>query len=414
LKKIDEKGKVKLLKLLNEFKEVSQKLLLLALLLIFIGFTASRALLSIGMGLIVVAALLNLRTINFKTQFSCKAILAPTLLFVAVALSFFWSENKSIWWNFTRVHLPFLILPLSFWTLKSFSKRQFEIIVITYVLAFLASTLLVLGNYFWHFKNINEQIIRGGSIPMPYSHIRYALLVVMAFFASLWLSMNSQFISKKFSLAVAAFFFLVIHILSVRSAIFSLYAALIVFLFYQLKSWGVKKVSLVFAVVIVFVSIIFFTVPSLKNKINYMRYDLREYANNNNLDASDGMRLRSWKAGWEVALRQPFYGAGYGDIYDEMSKWYEQHFPELQTDQKKLPHNQFLWWWLSIGWLGLFVSIAALLFPLIVNWNRVDWLIKVFYVVLFTSFLWEPTLEEQMGTGFCIVWLMLLIHLKEH
>lgn len=388
--------------------------MLISLATIFIGFTASRALLSIGMGLMMVAALLSIRTINFKTIFSCKAILAPTLLFVTVALSFFWSENETIWWNFTRVHLPFLFLPLSFLALKTFSKKQFETIVITYVLVFLVSTLFVLGNYFWHFKNINEQIIRGGSIPMPYSHIRYALLVVMAFFASLWLSINSQIISKKFSLAVAAFFFLVIHILSVRSAVFSLYAAFIVFLFYQLKSWGVKKVSLVFAVVIVFVSIIFFTVPSLKNKINYMRYDLREYANNNNLDASDGMRIRSWKAGFEVALRQPFYGVGYGDIYEEMSKWYEQHFPELQTDQKKLPHNQFLWWWLSIGWLGLFVSIVALLFPLIVKWNRTDWLIKVFYVVLFTSFLWEPTIEEQMGTGFCIVWLMMLIHLNEH
>ncbi|HRN94263.1 MAG TPA: O-antigen ligase family protein [Chitinophagales bacterium] len=394
----------------NEFKSKSEKLLLVSLLLVFIGFTASRALLSIGMASILIAGLTNLSNFNFKNIFERKEIWLLTFLFWSVAVSGIWSEDKTVWLNFTRIHLPFLLLPLGLIFINPPTTRQIKTILWLYVIVFSISIATVLGNYVLHFSSINKSIESGGVIPMPHNHIRYSLLLVMAFFSATWLSFLTKNTSRKFAISLSIFLFTSIHILSVRSALVSLYAGLIILLILNLRHLGCKKIISTAALVILFISALFNFVPSLKNKIGYMRYDLTEYFNNKSLDASDGMRIRSWKAGFEVAQNTPFYGSGYGDIYIEMQNWYTNNFPNLLNDQKKLPHNQFLWWWVTLGWLGLLLSVTALLFPLIKLWHKSDWLFKVFYTVLLVSFLWEPTLEEQMGTGFCAVWLFLIIY----
>lgn len=394
----------------NEFKSSSEKLLLISLLLIFIGFTASRALLSIGMAGILLAGLANYSNITFKNIFERREILGLTFLFWGVAISGIWSLDKNVWLNFTRIHLPFLLLPLGLILMNPPTKQQIKIILWLYVILFSISIVAVLGNYIFHFSSINKSIEKGGTIPMPHNHIRYSLLLVMTFFSALWLSFNCKKAYQKFVFLLSIFLFSSIHILSVRSALVSLYAGLAVLFFLNVKYLSWQKIIFIAALLLIFIYMLFNFVPSLKSKISYMRYDLTEYFNNKSLDASDGMRIRSWKAGYEVAKSLPFYGSGYGDIYIEMQQWYSKNYPDLLNDQKKLPHNQFLWWWITLGWAGLLFSITALILPIFKHWYKSNWLFKIFYVVLLTSFLWEPTLEEQMGTGFCAVWLFLVIH----
>ncbi len=394
---------------LKNFRNISERVLLLSLLCIFIGFTASRALLSIGMAGVLLAGILNYKEVGRDT-FLKGEWWSITVLFWGVVFSGCWSSNTAVWLNFVRIHLPFLLLPLGFAMFKPLQAVQFRSIMWLYVAVFTVSVVFVLGNYLLHFHEVNHQIIIGGTIPMPFSHIRYALLVVMAFFAALWLAASSRGVEHKIAFSIALFLLVMVHVLSVRSAIFSLYAGLLVFLCAYAKQWGYRRTGMLFLGLIVVVVILFTSIPSLENKVKYMRYDIMKYTEAQHLDASDGMRIRSWKAAVSVAQEQSFFGVGYGDVYDAMQAWYIQHFPDLQQTQQKLPHNQILWWWVTLGWLGAVLSVGALLFPLFKFWSKSNWLFKVFYMVLFTSFLWEPTLEEQMGTGLCVVWLVLLIH----
>ncbi|MDW8274149.1 MAG: O-antigen ligase family protein [Chitinophagales bacterium] len=385
-----------------------------SLVMIFAGFSLSRVMLSLGMAGIVLAAVLYVWRKRFSNLFFDKSNIVPAMLWGLVAVSGIWSTDKQHWLNFARIYLPFLFLPVASAILPKISDSWFKKIIWSYTLIFAISVSVVLVNYFIHFETINQSILSGGYVPTPHSHIRYSLLVVMAFFSSLWLYFHYYGKLKVLAALLAIFFFGALHLLSVRSALFSLYAAIPVFLFINRHSLGLKRIFIFFLLSAMGAAIALSTMPSLRNKINYMRYDIMEYLSHKTHDASDGMRLRSWKAGWALARQQPFYGCGYGDIYKEMHRWYDMYYPQLAESQKKLPHNQYLWWWVSIGWSGMILSLAALLFPVAVKWNSTSWMFKVFYVVLLSSFFWEPTLEEQMGSGFCAVWLLLFLQRTKH
>lgn len=398
------------------FHTVSLKVLFLSCVLVFTGFTSSRALTSIGMIGIVVAALFNHENFSAQRFWGRKEILLLTVLFWGVFVTGLWSEDKNQWLNFTRIHLPYLFLPVAFALIPPLNFMQIKAIGEVYVSIMSLSSIAVLINYALHHDAINESIISGGVVPVPFSHIRYALMLVMAFCVALFFTIKQTSNQQKNSfekyllLASAILLFVTLHIISVRSGLLALYSCLIVvsgFWFAETKNW-----RLLMAIVIaltVFVIVSFRVFPSLKNRVNYMRHDLHHLKVDDAIDASDGMRFRSWKAAIEVAKQSPFLGVGYGDLQQEMEKYYNSNYPTLNDNQKKLPHNQWLWWLVSNGWFGVILFSTVILFPLFKYLKTSFWLWHCFYAIILTSFVWEATLEEQMGTGFFIVWVLLLL-----
>jgi O-antigen ligase len=388
------------------FHTASLKVLLLSCALLFAGFVCSRALVSIGMIGIVLAALLNIKNCSLKVFVERKELLLLTLLFWGVFVSGLWSDDKNSWMNFTRIHLPYLFLPLAFGALPRLESKQLKAIVLIYVLVMCISGAFVLARYLLHYEEINESMLMGGVIPMPYSHIRYSLMLVFAFCVAVY------FAKDYLLYGATAFLFLLLHILSVRSGLFALYVSIVV----MLTIWIIRerqwmRASLAVLFIIAAAGIAFNTIPSLKNRINYMRYDIINYKYNQPIDASDGMRFRSWKGALEVAKKAPLIGVGYGDLQNEMSAYYNENFPELELQQHKLPHNQFLWWLVSTGWIGVLVFSTTIAFPFIKYFNTKIWLWHCFFAIIFSSFIWEATLEEQMGTGFFSIWILLLMQI---
>jgi len=355
---------------------------------------------------IVVAALLNIKNFSINIFLERKELLLLTLLFWGVFVSGLWSDDKTLWMNFTRIHLPYLFLPLAFLGLPRLKLAQLKAIALLYVLVMCISGVLVLSRYFLHYQAINESMMMGGVIAMPYNHIRYSLMLVFAFCVAVY------FAKEYLLYGASAFLFLLLHVLSVRSGLFALYVSIIV----MLAIWIVRKRQWVRASLVVFFIAAFAlfalnTIPSLKNRIQYMSYDIQNYKYNQQIDASDGMRFRSWKGAWEVSKKAPLFGIGYGDLQNEMSAYYNEHFPGLELPQHKLPHNQFLWWLVSTGWIGVLVFSFVIAYPFIKYFNTKIWLWHCFFAVIFSSFIWEATLEEQMGTGFFSIWILLLMQI---
>ena len=337
------------------------------------------------------------------------------LFFLIVFLSGFYSEDKTNWLNWVRIKLPYLALPIAFASIKKLEEQKFIALLYGFVITLSISVAFVLVNYFLNYSTITESFLRGNTIPMPYSHIRYTLMVAFAFFCSWFLLERQKFFfsanEKWVQTFLLVFLFVALHILSVRSSLLALYVGII---FLLLRFIFVQKKILpgtIFLLMLVVVSFSAYKfIPSLKNKIAYMKYDYNSFKSGEVRNLSDGARLLSMQGGLEVAKQNLWLGVGAGDLKIEMNKFYNEHYSQLEESGRKRPHNQFIWVLATTGIFGLALFLFAFSFPLLVNGNYKNWLLVVLHLILFSSFFTEATLEDQIGTGFCLGFLLLFIN----
>lgn len=383
--------------------------------LIFIGFTCSRALVSIGMIAILAGSLLFFRYETLKKYFAKKELLILSLFFWIVFFSGIYSINKEYWLEWVRIKLPYLALPIAFAPLRKLDNRKFILVLYGFMLAFFICTLAVLINYFAHYESMNQSFLRGSTIPMPFSHIRYALMLTFSLFCALYLWQQGQYFflpsEKWLQFVYVAFVFVALHILAVRSALIALYPGLIFFAIWQVKIR--KKVIPGIAFILVLLTFPFAAyqlMPSVHNKIGYMHYDLGKYEQGKINQYSDAMRILSMQIGLQVWEKNKLIGVGMGDFRDATDKIYETEHPEIPVSERRQPHNEFIWVLASTGIAGLALFLLAFFYPILVKGYYKSWLFVVFYIIIFSSFFTEVTLEEQMGTGFYLIFLMLLMN----
>lgn len=398
----------------------ADRLVALCCTLIFIGFTCSRAMVSIGMiGMVAVAVFSNHPKTLFDNFFKRNELWVLSLFFWIVFVSGLYSEDKNDWLNWVRIKLPYLFLPLAFAGIKKLSDRTFVAVLYVFIGTFFVSTTVILFNYYQDYRHITESFLRGNALAIPYSHIRYSLMLAFSFFGCLYLLRQRMYLfssaEKYLQIFCAAFVFVALHILSVRSGLLALYLGLcfmvVHFLIAEKKwLWGV----LLMAAIALLPYLAYQFIPSLHNKINYMRYDLGEYKKGEINNKSDAMRLASMKVGIDIWKEHILLGAGAGDLKNECAKFYERDYPSVSPENRRLPHNQFVWMLATTGIAGLLIFLFAFFYPFVLTGLHKQWIAVVFYLSLFSSFFTEHSLEEQMGTGFYLIFLLLLLNRFQH
>ena len=388
--------------------------------LIFIGFVCSRAVASIGMVTLLVTSLLfNGFGETVKRYFQQRQIAVISVFFWIVFLSGFYSEDKASWLNWVRIKLPYLALPLAFASIKKLDERKFVTILYGFIFTLFISVAVVIINYLLNYDTITESFLRGNAIPMPFSHIRYTLMVAFAFFCCWYLMEKREILftgyEKMIQFFLLFFFFIALHILSVRSSLLALYLGI----FFMLIRLVViqKKYVIGLSALLVFVLTpygAYKLIPSLQNKIAYMKYDYNTFRSGEVKNLSDGVRLLSMQGGIEIAKQNLFFGVGAGDLKIEMNKFYNKQYPQLEKGDRKLPHNQLIWTLATTGVVGLALFLFVFSFPLVVTGTQKNWLLVVLHLILFSSFFTEATLEEQIGTGFYLTFLLVLMNQSRH
>jgi len=384
--------------------------------LIFIGFVASRAAASIGMITLLVAPfVLGSPKGVFKNYLRRKELYILSLYFIIVLVSGLYSADKNDWLNWVRIKLPYVALPIAFAGIQKLDTKKFTLVLYGFMLTFFVSTTAILINYFAHYAAINEELYKGGALPIPFSHIRYTLMLAFAFFCAIYLYGKKLYVlnanEKWLHLLFAAFAFVALHILAVRSGLLALYLGLLYvalfFVFRQRKYLvGVAAVALV--IVLPFAAYHF--VPSFHNKISYMEYDIHQIRDGKYNNLSDGIRILSTQIGIDIWKQSPVIGIGAGDLRTEVNKVYIEQYPNITEPNRKVPHNQFVWVLASTGIVGLALFLAAFFVPLFTKKLYKHWPVMVLHLIIFSSFLTEDTLEEQMGTGFYLIFLLLLMN----
>ena len=312
-----------------------------------------------------------------------------------------------------RIKLPFIALPIAFLGLPRFSDRQIKGILY-FLLVFITLTGIGISiNYILNFELINQMLSQGKPMPTPRNHIRYSLLVGVSIIGGLYLIKEQYFFKnpkeRYFIISLTAFLFLYIHILSVKSGILCLYVALgILCLQYIYLS---KKYLFGMIIMVGLISlpvIAFMTIPSFKQKLTYMQYDLKKYYAGEGEQYSDSGRLTSLKVGWELFKTAPVFGVGTGNIKKEVRLIYQKKYPDYV--KPILPHDQFLFVLAGSGLFGFSFFLLAVFIPLFYDKNYQHFFFVGLYTIFLMALILEHTLENAEGVGIFSFFILLMLN----
>lgn len=372
--------------------------------LIIIGLYFSRAILSIGTGIVIGIPFLQPQFVNrLHKYFENKPALAISGIFVMYLLSGLNSTNQQDWIEKVRINIPTLLMPLSFMLMKPIPRRTFQLVLYLYMIVTTISVCIVLANYIIFYETITATYLQGQVMPTPVIYVRYSLMVAIAIIIAIYL-LSSNFLYKysweKYLIAVlGAFLIVFIHLLAVRTGLLALYVALITTTFYYFfhgkhRRWGFVLLGMV----IMLPLFLYFIFPTLQNKIQYVIWDWKMYlSGDEKWQPSDYIRIYSITHGLELVSEQPFFGVGIGDLKQEMEKKYEALTPHISKSERFLPLNQYVYVMTATGILGLSYFILATWYPVFYRKNYQNYFVLTYHLALFSTFVGETSIELQSG-----------------
>lgn len=336
-------------------------------------------------------------------------------LFLLVFWGSWEAQDTGYWLSRLRIKLPFLLLPLTFFFLPRPANRVLDGLLYYLVVLLSLVSLGVLLNYLVDMEAINQLIKQGKAVPVPGNHVRFSLLLVLGCLSALYLYFQGYFWRKPWErylqLGMAAFLFVVIHVLSVRTGIVVLYATLFLLAVrFVLKTrrywWGVALL----AGMLIFPLLAYQAMPSLRAKIDYVQYDLFMYRHGHTDQAlSDAGRWVSLQVGWEVFREHPWLGTGVGNLKQAVYDRYALDYSHIPEERWWMPHNQFLSMLASTGLLGTLLFAFLFFYPLFHARNYQHWLLLGLYTMTTLSFLVENTIENAMGVGLFLYYTLHLL-----
>lgn len=379
------------------------------------GLFVARAMPSIAMiAMVAYALLLTDPRKSFSLFLRDRVLIALWLVFFVYLLSGINStHDHEFLLERIRLKLPFLALPVAFTVFKNkISPNQFYSLLYFFLMLITVTAIIISFSFYKNFSSILIAYGQGRVIETPFNHIRYSLMVSFGIITGFYLFTKKFFIRYSWEpwVILGVIFFLIYfqHLLAVRSGIVAIYLCGIYMVFYFLLSIKKLKTALLLTLIILLFPVAaYFSMPSMKARADYMRFDLEQlFFFNNASGLSDAGRILSIEKGMEIFREHPLIGAGIGDLRVEMKKKLDAA-PEHPRDVL-LPHNQFVFVASGTGMFGLLIFIFAIVLPLSRKRLLTNWLFICFHIIIISSFFTEATIEEQMGTGFYLLFLLLM------
>jgi O-antigen ligase len=194
------------------------------------------------------------------------------------------------------------------------------------------------------------------------------------------------------------FFIIYLHILATKTGLLCLYACAAVYIADLVLRHGKWKAGLGWiALAIVAGFIAYQSLPTLRNRIQYVRYDFSLYSKTGVAPGyNDAARWVSIRAGAEITNAYPFTGVGFGDMRSEINAWHEKNLPASLAYERFLPANEWLVYGTGSGWPGIICFTAGLLLLLYTTTSR-QIVSILLTVTAFIPMITDDTLEGQFG-----------------
>jgi hypothetical protein len=117
-------------------------------------------------------------------------------------------------------------------------------------------------------------------------------------------------------------------------------------------------------------------------------------------DKSVVQRYLYLQAAWSIAREHLLFGVGNGDVLQAFKQYYQTHNSPLDSQQRRMVHNQYLSEWISFGLVGLLVFLAALVGPLFLARRQRSFLATGVLMIILISMLGGGTLDAATGVAF--------------
>jgi len=384
---------------------------------IIVGLVTSKAVMSIGVISMFANLLIEFDYKNtLKNFISNKSLFSLSFLFFASIIALTYSNNPSNGFHFVLNKLPLLVIPLAFSRMDKMNKNNFLFILNFFIGLLFLTMILVFYRYFSNFETVNSSLKEGKAIWVPFNHIRFNLMLVFAFVSSVYLYFQNQFFKINFKIKyiyafLTIFFFISIHILSVRSALIVLYLNILVALYlYIIKTKNYQVLVFSLFAIITIPLLTYQNVESFRNKVNYMKYDWEQMSSSDVGSNNDSRRIISYKLGWQLVKNSFPLGLGTGGIQHEMNLLFAENHPEIVERDRIMPHNQFLYILIDYGLLGLIALCITLFYPFLKLKNKRNNIYYIsFAIITIVPLLFDISLEMQLGITFFALFSSLIL-----
>lgn len=318
---------------MNIKKYISQITLnLLVIFPLFLILPVGTSFSSICLGIIAALtffyALPNIKSIKVDTVFFWI-----TIPFFVYLLGLINSSDIAYGWKFSTRNICLLLFPLIFlvWANR---KIPFKKIIIVYIVGSVVTSIYLAVLFIYYF-NLGTKFYKIVSIDI--FHSTYLGMYVLS--ASL-LAFHLYLKEKKWLYLILTIFLFISSLLCGSRIIFLCAFMLLGFYLYQFI--GNKKIvvtSIVFSCLIFFLMIT--SVPSIKEKF-FQIIDLNEIGFDKKNYYSLSLRLGKLEAATNVIKKYPLFGAGTGDLINELIIEYEKMDFTMGYKNGYNPHNQYL------------------------------------------------------------------------
>ena len=376
------------------------------------GFLTSRAVLSIGVILFGVNGLVG---IHPREWLKNKWWLLGCAWVAVYIISGLWSENLHEWNLRVTTKLPILLLPIAFSSLPKFSRYQLKVFTIGATFLFLGSIAYSLSYLISDPDYYIEQYRFSKVLPTLASkdYIRYSLSIALfvIWCINVWGKLQNK-AAKWFVGITILLLILHLHVIAVKTGILVFYLFMLLMAVYMtVKRKSILGIVLMATLVVSAIGAYKY-VPTFENKIDYFRYSIKIFKQNNaDVNYSDIGRLVSYDVAIHQLKGNLLVGTGIGDMWDVMRDGYKEMYPHVPFKRMLKPHNQILIVLLGCGLPTLLIFMLWSFYPL--RWikkSRDGFFMLAMWTVLWIPMMVEPFLEGQLGIFLYLFFLLMIAH----
>jgi O-antigen ligase len=258
-----------------------------------------------------------------------------------------------------------------------------------------------LFQYANNYTGIQEAYLKAKLLPTPADddHIRFSWMVVTAVLLGMkCLQHEKKKMIRSALIVVLIFLIAYLHILAAKTGLVCLYLAGLIYLLYVLFIQKKRKTgSMIIVIIVAAAMLCYYTMPTLRNRIQYVLYDLSIYSTGSTLPGyNDAARWQSIRAGCAITNDHPLSGVGFGDMLSAVDQWHEKNHPSSFAYERFLPANEWLVYGTGSGWPGLICFTVGFFLLLYTATAKNIWSI-ILSVIAIIPFLIDDTLEGQYG-----------------
>jgi O-antigen ligase len=373
-----------------------------SLALMWAGVLWSRAMLSIGMGLLIICSLMSVNFMeNWRNIRRSPYLIGLVILFMIPFISILWSEDLRWWLKVMQDKLPLLCIPFCCLALQRMDEKlRQNLIKLVLVLVAISIMKSIIG-YLLNQREITEAYLKAKvmAVDMHGDHVRYGWLLALIF---AWLlhaitEKRSSFTMTEYRLTIGLTILiaLYLHLLASKTGLLGLYLSIGIWvLFHWRKTW----VRWMAGATLFLPVLAWFLLPTFRNRLKFILWDFQHYTRGGYTEGlSDTPRVLSFDAGRQLVSDHPWLGTGFGDLRRSMNDWYGLHAPFMKEYEQLLPSNEILLHAAAAGIPLTILFLIVILRPLTLSSHRHSTAWISFHVIALAGFLYEIGLETQYG-----------------